>query len=152
MSNVMIGNLLFGVVAVLASGLCVLFGLLGFDKLYKSRNESDISNLSLLSEYELIEKIYNTATYARFSFELLENADRVVSLRLLCLELMCQGRGNSMTNMILSKVSKLEDDYTNLIKWQSKYAPSEEEIQKYLNDKSKIKEMDWNNALIIDRI
>ena len=150
MSNVMIGNLLFGVVAVLASGLFVLIGVLGFDKLYRNKGESDVNNLTLLSEYELIENIYNTATYARFSFELLENVDRVTNLRLLCLELMCQGRGNSMTNMILSKVSKLEDNYTNLIKWQSKYAPSEEEIQKYLNEKSKANSL--MSALIIDEI
>ena len=150
MSNVMIGNLLFGVVAVLASGLFVLIGVLGFDKLYRNKDESEINNLTLLSEYELIEKIYNAATYVRFSFELLENSDRVTNLRLLCLELMCQGRGNSMTIMILSKVSKLEDNYTNLIKWQSKYAPSEEEIQKYLNEKSKANSL--MSALIIDEI
>jgi len=97
---------------------------------------NEITNLNLLNEYDYIERIYEAATYARFSFELLENTDRVVNLRLLCLELMCRGRGNSMTNAILSKVSKLEDDYINLVKYQSKYAPSDDEIQKYLDIKS----------------
>ena len=137
MSNVMVGNMLFGVVGVIVIGLAVLIGIIGFDKLYNTKNEfNEITNLNLLNEYDYIERIYEAATYARFSFELLENTDRVVNLRLLCLELMCRGRGNSMTNAILSKVSKLEDDYINLIKYQSKYAPSDDEIQKYLDIKS----------------
>ena len=137
MSNVMVGNMLFGVVGVVVIGLAVLIGIIGFDKLYNTKNEfNEITNLNLLNEYDYIERIYEAATYARFSFELLENTDRVVNLRLLCLELMCRGRGNSMTNAILSKVSKLEDDYINLVKYQSKYAPSEDEIQKYLDLKS----------------
>lgn len=137
MSNVMVGNMLFGVVGVIVIGLAVLIGIIGFDKLYNTKNEfNEITNLNLLNEYDYIERIYEAATYARFSFELLENTDRVVNLRLLCLELMCRGRGNSMTNAILSKVSKLEDDYINLVKYQSKYAPSEYEIQKYLDLKS----------------
>lgn len=137
MSNVMVGNMLFGVVGVIVIGLAVLIGIIGFDKLYNTKNEfNEITNLNLLNEYDYIERIYEAATYARFSFELLENTDRVVNLRLLCLELMCRGRGNSMTNAILSKVSKLEDDYINLVKYQSKYAPSEDEIQKYLDIKS----------------
>ena len=137
MSNVMVGNMLFGVVGVIVIGLAVLIGIIGFDKLYNTKNEfNEITNLNLLNEYDYIERIYEAATYARFSFELLENTDRVVNLRLLCLELMCRGRGNSMTNAILSKVSKLEDDYINLVKYQSKYAPSEDEIQKYLDLKS----------------
>lgn len=137
MSNVMVGNMLFGVVGVIVIGLAVLIGIIGFDKLYNTKNEfNEITNLNLLNEYDYIERIYEAATYARFSFELLENTDRVVNLRLLCLELMCRGRGNSMTNAILSKVSKLEDDYINLLKYQSKYAPSEDEIQKYLDIKS----------------
>lgn len=137
MSNVMVGNMLFGVVGVVVIGLAVLIGIIGFDKLYNTKNEfNEITNLNLLNEYDYIERIYEAATYARFSFELLENTDRVVNLRLLCLELMCRGRGNSMTNAILSKVSKLEDDYINLVKYQSKYAPSDDEIQKYLDLKS----------------
>lgn len=137
MSNVMVGNMLFGVVGVIVIGLAVLIGIIGFDKLYNTKNEfNEITNLNLLNEYDYIERIYEAATYARFSFELLENTDRVVNLRLLCLELMCRGRGNSMTNAILSKVSKLEDDYINLVKYQSKYAPSDDEIQKYLDLKS----------------
>ena len=137
MSNVMVGNMLFGVVGVIVIGLAVLIGIIGFDKLYNTKNEfNEITNLNLLNEYDYIERIYEAATYARFSFELLENTDRVVNLRLLCLELMCRGRGNSMTNAILSKVSKLEDDYINLVKYQSKYAPSDDEIQKYLDIKS----------------
>lgn len=137
MSNVMVGNMLFGVVGVVVIGLAVLIGIIGFDKLYNTKNEfNEVTNLNLLNEYDYIERIYEAATYARFSFELLENTDRVVNLRLLCLELMCRGRGNSMTNAILSKVSKLEDDYINLVKYQSKYAPSEDEIQKYLDLKS----------------
>lgn len=137
MSNVMVGNMLFGVVGVVVIGLAVLIGIIGFDKLYNTKNEfNEITNLNLLNEYDYIERIYEAATYARFSFELLENTDRVVNLRLLCLELICRGRGNSMTNAILSKVSKLEDDYINLVKYQSKYAPSEDEIQKYLDLKS----------------
>lgn len=137
MSNVMVGNMLFGVVGVMVIGLAVLIGIIGFDKLYNTKNEfNEVTNLNLLNEYDYIERIYEAATYARFSFELLENTDRVVNLRLLCLELMCRGRGNSMTNAILSKVSKLEDDYINLVKYQSKYAPSEDEIQKYLDIKS----------------
>ena len=137
MSNVMVGNMLFGVVGVIVIGLAVLIGIIGFDKLYNTKNEfNEVTNLNLLNEYDYIERIYEAATYARFSFELLENTDRVVNLRLLCLELMCRGRGNSMTNAILSKVSKLEDDYINLVKYQSKYAPSEDEIQKYLDIKS----------------
>ena len=137
MSNVMVGNVLFGVVGVVVIGLAVLFGIIGFDKLYNTKNEfNEVTNLNLLNEYDYIERIYEAATYARFSFELLENTDRVINLRLLCLELMCRGRGNSMTNAILSKVSKLEDDYINLVKYQSKYAPSEDEIQKYLDLKS----------------
>ena len=137
MSNVMVGNMLFGVVGVAVIGLAVLIGIIGFDKLYNTKNEfNEITNLNLLNEYDYIERIYEAATYARFSFELLENTDRVVNLRLLCLELMCRGRGNSMTNAILSKVSKLEDDYINLVKYQSKYAPSDDEIQKYLDLKS----------------
>ena len=137
MSNVMVGNMLFGVVGVIVIGLAVLIGIIGFDKLYNTKNEfNEITNLNLLNEYDYIERIYEAATYARFSFELLENTDRVVNLRLLCLELMCRGRGDSMTNAILSKVSKLEDDYINLVKYQSKYAPSEDEIQKYLDIKS----------------
>nr|DAG06028.1 MAG TPA: hypothetical protein [Myoviridae sp. ctkfK18] len=137
MSNVMVGNMLFGVVGVVVIGLAVLIGIIGFDKLYNTKNEfNEITNLNLLNEYDYIERIYEAATYARFSFELLENTDRVVNLRLLCLELMCRGRGNSMTNAILSKVSKLEDDYINLVKYQSKYAPSDDEIQKYLDIKS----------------
>lgn len=137
MSNVMVGNMLFGVVGVVVIGLAVLIGIIGFDKLYNTKNEfNEITNLNLLNEYDYIERIYEAATYARFSFELLENTDRVVNLRLLCLELMCRGRGNSMTNAILSKVSKLEDDYINLVKYQSKYTPSDDEIQKYLDLKS----------------
>lgn len=137
MSNVMVGNMLFGVVGVVVIGLAVLIGIIGFDKLYNTKNEfNEITNLNLLNEYDYIERIYEAATYARFSFELLENTDRVVNLRLLCLELMCRGRGNSMTNAILSKVSKLEDDYINLVKYQSKYASSDDEIQKYLDLKS----------------
>lgn len=137
MSNVMVGNMLFGVVGVVVIGLAVLIGIIGFDKLYNTKNEfNEVTNLNLLNEYDYIERIYEAATYARFSFELLENTDRVVNLRLLCLELMCRGRGNSMTNAILSKVSKLEDDYINLVKYQSKYAPSDDEIQKYLDLKS----------------
>lgn len=137
MSNVMVGNMLFGVVGVVVIGLAVLIGIIGFDKLYNTKNEfNEVTNLNLLNEYDYIERIYEAATYARFSFELLENTDRVVNLRLLCLELMCRGRGNSMTNAILSKVSKLEDDYINLVKYQAKYAPSEDEIQKYLDIKS----------------
>lgn len=137
MSNVMVGNMLFGVVGVVVIGLAVLIGIIGFDKLYNTKNEfNEITNLNLLNEYDYIERIYEAATYARFSFELLENTHRVVNLRLLCLELMCRGRGNSMTNAILSKVSKLEDDYINLVKYQSKYAPSDDEIQKYLDLKS----------------
>lgn len=137
MSNVMVGNMLFGVVGVIVIGLAVLIGVIGFDKLYNTKNEfNEVTNLNLLNEYDYIERIYEAATYARFSFELLENTDRVINLRLLCLELMCRGRGNSMTNAILSKVSKLEDDYINLVKYQSKYAPSEDEIQKYLDIKS----------------
>ena len=141
MSNVMVGNMLFGVVAIIMSGMLVFVMVMGFGKLYTNSEESETSNLSLLREYDLLEKIYNTATFARFSFELLENADRITNLRLLCLDLMCQKRGNSMTNKILSKVSKLEEDYTNLIRCQSKYAPSEEEIKKYLNGQNRQKLM-----------
>ena len=45
---------------------------------------------------------------------------------------MYKKHGNSLTNVILYKISVLESNYENLLGLQAKYAPSEDEIKSYL--------------------
>lgn len=133
LNDVLMGNVLFGIFAAVAVGLVMLMLILGYDRLYNTKYEyNEISNLELLSEYDALEAIYNDATYMRYSFALVENKHRVRELRLLCLELMYKKHGNSLTNVILYKISVLESNYENLLGLQAKYAPSEDEIKSYL--------------------
>lgn len=138
MNDMMLGNVLFGVFVAVAVGLVMLMLILGYDRLYNSKYEyNEVSNLELLGEYDSLEAIYNDATYMRYSFALVENRHRVRDLRLLCLELMYKKHGNSLTNVILYKISVLESNYEHLLKLQAKYAPSEDEIRSYLDKQPK---------------
>lgn len=136
MSNNVLGDVLFGIVVVVAIGLFVILVSYVYDKMSHAHSDENISNLDLLEEYDYLLSIYDEATYMRYSGELIRAKNRLDNLRETCLKAMCDKTGDRMTGWILRKSSELNSKYGNLIDVQSKYKPSSEELDEYWNNNS----------------